>query len=91
MTPDAEFPLVGSAGISGHQTVAKDLDAYPPDLVTTPPATGFAAALGNSSTLSGENHGLVGDPLDGMVNENLFLAPESYGRAIEDWWNLASF
>ncbi|PLB38272.1 Zn(II)2Cys6 transcription factor [Aspergillus candidus] len=91
MTPDAEFPLVGSAGISGHQTVARDLDAYPPDLVTTPPATGFAAALGDPSTLSGEFHGLVGDPLDGIVNENLFLAPESYGRAIEDWWNLASF
>ncbi|KAF9883293.1 hypothetical protein FE257_003784 [Aspergillus nanangensis] len=36
MTPDPDFPLVGSAGISGHKTVAKEVVMYPPESVSTP-------------------------------------------------------
>lgn len=89
MTPDPDFPLVGSAGISGHKTVAKEVVAYPPESVSTPPAS-FTSGPDMHQVPSAEPFGLIGTPAEGMLNDNLFLAPESYGRAIEDWWNFTS-
>ncbi|KAE8361097.1 hypothetical protein BDV27DRAFT_167208 [Aspergillus caelatus] len=89
MTPDPDFPLVGSAGISGHKTVAKEVVAYPPESVSTPPAS-FTSGPDMHQAPSAEPFGLIGTPAEGMLNDNLFLAPESYGRAIEDWWNFTS-
>ncbi|KNG89054.1 hypothetical protein ANOM_002928 [Aspergillus nomiae NRRL 13137] len=89
MTPDPDFPLVGSAGISGHKTVAKEVVAYPPESVSTPPAS-FTSRPDMQQAPSAEPFGLIDTPAEGMLNDNLFLAPESYGRAIEDWWNFTS-
>ncbi|KAE8163821.1 putative Zn(II)2Cys6 transcription factor [Aspergillus tamarii] len=89
MTPDPDFPLVGSAGISGHKTVAKEVVAYPPESVSTPPAS-FTSGPDMHQAPSAEPFGLIGTPAEGMLNDNLFLEPESYGRAIEDWWNFTS-
>ncbi|EIT77004.1 hypothetical protein AO1008_10762 [Aspergillus oryzae 100-8] len=89
MTPDPDFPLVGSAGISGHKTVAKEVVAYPPESVSTPPAS-FTSGPDMHQVPSAEPFGLIKTPAEGMLNDNLFLAPESYGRAIEDWWNFTS-
>lgn len=39
LTPDPDFPLVGSAGISGHRTVAKEVTTDPPESASTPSST----------------------------------------------------
>lgn len=94
LTPDPGFPLVGSAGISGHKTVAKEVSTYPPDSVLTPPPSAPdppMQEINRTSASNAEPFGWIGDPLvDGMATDQLFLAPEDYGRTIEDWWEFST-
>lgn len=93
LTPDPGFPLVGSAGISGHKTVANEVSTYPPDSVSTPPPAPDPPMQGvNRTTAStAQPFELIGDAMvDGMVADQLFLAPEDYGRTIEDWWEFGT-
>ncbi|KAL5341148.1 hypothetical protein BJX70DRAFT_76028 [Aspergillus crustosus] len=86
MTPDPNFPLVGSAGITGHKTVAKEIYTHPPETVTTPPAVQAEAPAAAGPSIDLDPFGMISDPtLDG-ITDHMFLEPESYGRAIEDWW-----
>jgi hypothetical protein len=88
MASDIDFRLLGSAGISGHKTVVKGVADGPPESVSTP--TEPTQERGTHSTLFMNPSGMMGDMLGDMINENLFVEPENYGRAIEDWWNMPS-
>lgn len=75
-TPDPEFGLIGSAGISGHKTVARNLVTYyPPEQVLQPTPPDMSALLG-------EPGGLTGTP------DNAFLQAQDYGRFIDNWLDL---
>ncbi|KAL2819810.1 hypothetical protein BJX63DRAFT_445354 [Aspergillus granulosus] len=86
MTPDPNFPLVGSAGITGHKTVAKEIYTHPPETVTTPPAVEAEAPAAAVSSIDLDPFGMISDPTLEGITDHMFLEPESYGRAIEDWW-----
>ncbi|KAL3459429.1 hypothetical protein BJX64DRAFT_301280 [Aspergillus heterothallicus] len=86
MTPDPNFPLVGSAGITGHKTVAKEIYTHPPETVATPPAVEAEAPAAAVSSIDLDPFGLISDPTLEGITDHMFLEPESYGRAIEDWW-----
>jgi hypothetical protein len=86
---DIDFQLLGSAGISGHKTVVKEVADGPPESVSTPP-TEFTHERGTHTTLFMKPSGMMGDMMGEIINENLFVEPENYGRAIEDWWNMPS-
>ncbi|OJI98760.1 hypothetical protein ASPVEDRAFT_50386 [Aspergillus versicolor CBS 583.65] len=86
MTPDPNFPLVGSAGITGHKTVAKEIYTHPPETVTTPPAVQAEAPAAAVPSIDLDPFGMIGDPTLEGITDHMFLEPESYGRAIEDWW-----
>ncbi|KAL4784415.1 hypothetical protein BJX76DRAFT_219457 [Aspergillus varians] len=86
MTPDPNFPLVGSAGITGHKTVAKEIYTHPPETVTTPPAVQAEAPAVAVSSIDLDPFGMIADPTLEGITDHMFLEPESYGRAIEDWW-----
>ncbi|KAH8702354.1 hypothetical protein BGW36DRAFT_372668 [Talaromyces proteolyticus] len=83
-TPDLDFALIGTPGLSGHKTVANELVTYPPDeLQRIDP---------NMSQISPPNidlSGLIGDQgFDAFdASESSFLQPQEYGRAIENWLN----
>lgn len=86
MTPDPNFPLVGSAGITGHRTVAKEIYTHPPETVTTPPAVQAEAPAAAVSSIDLDPFGMIADPTLEGITDHMFLEPESYGRAIEEWW-----
>ncbi|KAI9375493.1 hypothetical protein BJX61DRAFT_129432 [Aspergillus egyptiacus] len=86
MTPDPNFPLVGSAGITGHKTVAKEIYTHPPETVTTPPAVQAEGPAAAVPSIDLDPFGMIGDPTLDRITDHMFLEPESYGRAIEDWW-----
>jgi hypothetical protein len=70
-TPDPEFGLIGSAGISGHKTVARNLATYyPPDQVLQPTLSDMSALLGEPGL------GLTG------ALDNAFLQASDYGQLI---------
>ncbi|KAJ5550125.1 transcriptional regulator family: Fungal Specific TF [Penicillium sp. DV-2018c] len=80
---DRDFALIGSAGISGHKTVAPECVTYPPEQTEDPlqapsqtsPSVGFA--------------GLPREPqMDFDGADTLFLQLQDYGRAFEDWLSL---
>lgn len=76
-TPDPEFGLIGSAGISGHKTVARNLVTYyPPEQVLQPTPPDMSALLGEPGL------GLTGTP------DNAFLQAQDYGRFIDNWLDL---
>ncbi|KAL5342061.1 hypothetical protein BJX70DRAFT_12494 [Aspergillus crustosus] len=78
-TPDPEFELIGSAGISGHKTVARNLVTYyPPQQVLQPTPPDLSAMLGEP-----------GMGLAASV-DNAFLQPQDYGRFIDNWLDLPS-
>ncbi|KAL6235851.1 hypothetical protein BDW75DRAFT_128871 [Aspergillus navahoensis] len=86
MTPDPNFPLVGSAGITGHKTVAKEIYTHPPETVTTPPAVQAEPPAAAVPSIDLDPFGMISDPTLEGITDHMFLEPESYGRAIEDWW-----
>lgn len=80
---EPDFALIGSAGLSGHKTVASECVTYPPE---------------QEEHISQEHHalgqnpapidlsGLPEDPaLDLNCGDTLFLQLQDYGRAFEDW------
>ncbi|KAL2816977.1 hypothetical protein BJX63DRAFT_132573 [Aspergillus granulosus] len=76
-TPETDFDLIGSAGISGHKTVARNLVTYyPPEQVLQPTPPDLSALLGEP-----------GISLAGASN-NAFLQPQDYGRFIDNWLDL---
>lgn len=91
----AEFAMVGSAGISGHKTVAKEVSAYAPREEERFGRVGGASAA-SSSLLMGEDLRLnyhqyaevIQDPNQMMYDQNCSLQPEDYGKAFYDWFNL---
>ncbi|KAL4866618.1 hypothetical protein BDV12DRAFT_131442 [Aspergillus spectabilis] len=75
--PDPEFELIGSAGISGHKTVARNVVTYyPPQQVLQPTPPDLSALLGEPGT------GLAASV------DNSFLQPQDYGRFIDNWLDL---
>lgn len=85
------YDLVGSAGISGHKTVAKDTPLYAPGQGestnnacgnrTESNASAFRESLQENIR---ENFGLTTEP------DNVFLQADDFGRAIDEWLNLDS-
>ncbi|KAL4906965.1 hypothetical protein BDW74DRAFT_176562 [Aspergillus multicolor] len=75
-TPDPEFELIGSAGISGHKAVARELVTYyPPEQVLQPTPPDLSA--------------LLGEPGMAFTGSNTaFLQPQDYGRFIDNWLDL---
>ncbi|KAJ5277360.1 hypothetical protein N7524_003513 [Penicillium chrysogenum] len=77
---ERDFALIGSAGISGHKTVAPECVTYPPEQTEDPIQT--------PSQMSPrmEYPGLLGDPnIEFSGGDTLFLQLQDYGRAFEDW------
>lgn len=88
----ASFDLIGSVGISGHQSVPKDTPISAPLMVDrvnqtheadldffanmTPEISGFEGYLDYQGVSS--NNGVEG-------NSNMFLPANEYGRSIDDW------
>ncbi|KAL4805429.1 hypothetical protein BDV18DRAFT_161084 [Aspergillus unguis] len=71
-SPDPEFGLIGSAGISGHKTVARNLVTYfPPQQVLQPTPPDLSA--------------LLGDPGMTLDTPNNAFQPQDYGRFIDNW------
>ncbi|KAL4948478.1 hypothetical protein BDW69DRAFT_203513 [Aspergillus filifer] len=76
-TPDPDFQLIGSAGISGHKTVARNLATYyPPEQVLQPTPPDLSALLGEPGT------GPTG------AANIAFFQPQDYGRFIDNWLDL---
>ncbi|KAL2815223.1 hypothetical protein BDW59DRAFT_166896 [Aspergillus cavernicola] len=76
-TPDPEFELIGSAGISGHRTVAKNLVTYyPPEHVLQPTPPDVSALLGEPGM------GITG------TGNNALFQPQDYRRFIDNWLDL---
>ncbi|KAL4937862.1 hypothetical protein BDV06DRAFT_232295, partial [Aspergillus oleicola] len=76
-SPDPDFQLIGSAGISGHNTVARNLATYyPPEQVLQPTPPDLSALLGEPGT------GLT------SAANNAFFQPQDYGRFIDNWLDL---
>ncbi|KAJ6062991.1 hypothetical protein N7499_011850 [Penicillium canescens] len=77
---ERDFTLIGSAGISGHKTVAAECVTYPPEQTEDPVQA--PSQIAPTMDLSG----LPGDPnVDFMSGDGLYLQLQDYGRAFEDW------
>ncbi|KAJ5129603.1 uncharacterized protein N7515_005642 [Penicillium bovifimosum] len=80
---DRDFALIGSAGISGHKTVALECVTYPPEQTEDP------MQAPSQTSPSMEFAGLPGDPhMEPGGADALFLQLQDYGRAFEDWLSL---
>lgn len=79
------FSLIGSAGISGHKTVASECVTYPPEQ-THDPIHSDQGPAHTSPTIDLPE--LDDQHLDFDVEEALFLQLQDYGRAFEDWLSL---
>ncbi|KUM56216.1 hypothetical protein ACN42_g11006 [Penicillium freii] len=77
---DRDFTLIGSAGISGHKTVAPECVTYPPEQTEDPIQTP------SQTSPRMDFSGLPGDAnMDFSGGDTLFLQLQDYGRAFEDW------
>ncbi|KAL2209882.1 hypothetical protein CC79DRAFT_1330330 [Sarocladium strictum] len=73
-----EYDLIGSAGISGHKTVPRDIPVYAPQSGATPRDTAVAVPY-----LFEDRHMETGE---GESNyEALFFQADDFGRAIDEW------
>jgi hypothetical protein len=80
---DRDFALIGSAGISGHKTVAPECVTYPPE------QTEDSIQAPSQASPSMEFAGLPRDPhMEFGGGDTLFLQLQDYGRAFEDWLSL---
>ncbi|KAJ5959552.1 uncharacterized protein N7479_006702 [Penicillium vulpinum] len=80
---DRDFSLIGSAGISGHKTVATECVTYPPeqndDSIQSPSQTSPRI----------EFSGLPRDPnMEISGGDTIFLQLQDYERAFEDWLSI---
>ncbi|KAJ5671765.1 hypothetical protein N7507_000892 [Penicillium longicatenatum] len=78
---ERDFTLIGSAGISGHKTVAPECVTYPPEQ---------AEHQGSSSQPSGIEFQEFAryQNLDFAGGETLLLQMQDYDKAFEDWLSL---
>lgn len=80
---DRDFALIGSAGISGHKTVAPECVTYPPEQTEDP----IQAQSQNSPRM--DFSGLPADAnMEFSGSDTLLLQLQDYGRAFEDWLNV---
>lgn len=83
---EPDFALIGTAGISGHKTVASECVTYPPE--QTEHSVQLQQELGQISTAVPIPN-LADDPnLNFVSEEALFLQMQDYGKAFEDWLSL---
>ncbi|KAJ5287479.1 hypothetical protein N7478_003165 [Penicillium angulare] len=81
MIAEQDFALIGSAGISGHKTVASECVTYPPEQTEHDEAGSEMPAI-NPTDLTEE------PSLDFASEETLILQLQDYDRAFEDWLSL---
>jgi hypothetical protein len=80
---ERDFALIGSAGISGHKTVAPECVTYPPEQTEEP-----IEAPHETSPIM-DLSGLPGDPnVEFPGSDTLYLQLQDYGRAFEDWLSI---
>ncbi|KAJ5759276.1 hypothetical protein N7520_006432 [Penicillium odoratum] len=76
-----DFTLIGSAGISGHKTVATECVTYPPEQAEHQEPGPEPTALGLPELARSQN-------LDFAGGETLLLQLQDYDKAFEDWLSL---
>ena len=89
-----EFAMVGSAGISGHNTVPREVSAYAPRDVDS--SGGIQRSLLSSPVAAGEDlHSNYRSFTDALHNQNGnsdqlndALLPEDFGKTFNDWFSL---
>lgn len=79
---EQDFALIGSAGISGHKTVASECVTYPPEQAEHQEEGGPKVPAINPADLAGDPN------LDFASEETLMLQLEDYDKAFEDWLSL---
>ena len=83
---DPDFTLIGSAGLSGHKTVASECVTYPPE--QNEHSDNLQPDVGETSPVA-DMPGLTEDAtLDLSDGENLFLQLQDYEKAFGDWLSL---
>lgn len=83
---DPDFSLIGSAGISGHNTVASECVTYPPE--QTEHSSQLQQELGQAAPVI-DLPNLTEDPnLDFTGGETLLLQLQDYEKAFGDWLSL---
>ncbi|KAH8686431.1 putative Zn(II)2Cys6 transcription factor [Ilyonectria robusta] len=84
----AEFDLVGSAGIFGHKTAPKEVPVYAPDEDTSPTQRSNTRATRALTETAGFNEDRAYERFVGLNEQDaLFLQPNDFGRAIDNWFN----
>ncbi|KAM0426095.1 hypothetical protein ACHAPT_008726 [Fusarium lateritium] len=88
----SEFAMVGSAGISGHKTVPKEVTAYAPEdnegyHSINPPNTPTGALVSGFNVGEDRFFDSFGDMNQMMDQDNSFLQAEDFGKAIDNWFN----
>ncbi|KAF7556393.1 hypothetical protein G7Z17_g1438 [Cylindrodendrum hubeiense] len=82
----AEFDLVGSAGIFGHKTAPKEVPVYAPDEDTSPLERTNVGAVRAVPETAHEDRAY--ERFAGLNEQDgLFLQPNDFGRAIDNWFN----
>jgi hypothetical protein len=83
---DPDFSLIGSAGISGHKTVAAECVTYPPE--QTEHSSQLQQELGQAAPVI-DFPDFTEDPnLDFTGGETLFSQLQVYEKAFGDWLSL---
>lgn len=91
---NSEFPIVGSAGISGLKSALKEFSAYAPQERNPYETLGKLASPSWSRSRVQEpsnitrhhNHDDLPD-FGAMEPDNFFFQAEDFGRAVNDWIN----
>ncbi|KAF4445827.1 hypothetical protein F53441_10472 [Fusarium austroafricanum] len=87
----AEFAMVGSAGMSGHKTVAVEVTAYAPDDDEEEcygvDQTTSAETMESGWDMDDRLRESLGDA-DAMDQNHLFLQVSDFGKAIDNWFSV---
>ena len=83
---DPDFSLIGSAGISGHKTVAAECVTYPPE--QTEHSSQLQQELGQAEPVIDFTDFTGDSNLDFTGGETLFLQLQDYEKAFGDWLSL---
>lgn len=83
---DPGFSLIGSAGISGHKTVAAECVTYPPE--QTEHSSQLQQELGQAAPVIDFPDFTEDSNLDFTGGETLFLQLQDYEKAFGDWLSL---
>lgn len=79
---EPDFALIGSAGISGHKTVAPECVTYPPEQTEHSGVPPMPTSMQEPSTRPAE------DTYFNSPADTLLLQLQDYDRAFEDWLSL---